>query len=199
MFCPRTCQNLPLFSQSQPLFAKKEKKWPLESRIKQLNGILVHILSFRCDLSQSLPIFVNRGKKWPLKLVSLSIYGNLCMINIFLLWSILLSQKQPIFSDWGQKQPLKLAYAFVLEPAKICFIFLELAIIHKKGKEMATKIKDLAVIANSGKKWSLKLVCLSISWSYRCDYYLPSLVNFVVLEMANICRLGTEMATRIGI
>ena len=64
---------------------------------------------------------------------------------------------------------------------------------------MATKIKDLAVIANSGKKWSLKLVCLSISWSYRCDYYLPSLVNFVVLETANICRLGTEMATRIGI
>ena len=34
--------------------------------------------------------------------------------------------------------------------------------------------------------------------SFMCDLYISSLVIFYVLELANICKLGTEIATKIG-
>ena len=34
--------------------------------------------------------------------------------------------------------------------------------------------------------------------SFMCDLYISSLVIFDVLELANICKSGTEIATKIG-
>ena len=36
------------------------------------------------------------------------------------------------------------------------------------------------------------------TYSLMCDLYIPSLAIFDVLELANIRKLGTEIATKIG-